>query len=193
MAARYGRKLFVPVIIAVSIAVALSGCGGDTDRAKSDINSGDNMLLAVKTQETRLSTGINKLLDSVSKAIKEGKKPGVAAFEKGAAAVMADAEAVKKAQVNAAREYRAASKLENAGDYAKYASYKLQSSELTLKGLDYLEKYLKDAGALVKSRNFNAEQFLKTTESAGQALEETGKKVEALQKQAENLGGSHKL
>ena len=190
------RSWTVPVcvlVLSLVLSLSLVGCGSDTGRARSDINSGDNMLIAVKAQDARLSTGINSLLDSVSKAIKSGKKPDAATFQKNAEAIRKDAEAVKSAERKAASDYRDASKLTGAGDYAKYAALKLQSSELTLQGIDILEKYMTDGAAIVKAQPFNAEQFLQTSDSAGKALQEIGAKVDSLQKQAESLRTSRKL
>jgi hypothetical protein len=190
------RSWTLPVcvlVLSLVFSLALVGCGSDTGRARSNINSGDNRLISVKAQDARLSTGINSLLDSVSRAIKAGKKPDAATFQKNAEAVKKDAEAVKSAEQKAASDYRDASKLNGAGDYAKYAALKLESSELTLKGIDILEKYLTDGAAIVKAQPFNAEQFLQTSDSAGKSLQEIGTKVDSLQKQAESLRASEKL
>lgn len=181
------------LVVALLVALSAVGCTSDTGQAKSDINSGDNMLISVKTQDAALSTGITALLDSVSKSIKAGKKPDAATFEKNAEAVKKNAEAVKKAAQQAVSDYRDASKITGAGDYAKYAALKLQSTELTLQGIDILLKYLSDGTAIVKSATFNPEQFLQTSDSAGKALQEIGAKVDSLQKQAEALRASKKL
>ncbi len=188
----FGRRLSI-ILMVVAIVALLCGCGGDTSEAKGQINDGDKAIAAVKSQDARLSAGVNELLSSLSDPIKQNKKPNAAAFRKSAAALTADAAAVRVAEEKAAELYRKATTLKAAGYYAQYASLKLSAAEETINGLDVLEKYLKDATAIVTAKNFDSAQFLKTTEDAGTSLQQTGQKIDALQKQAQDLRTSRKL
>ena len=188
---RINRLIIVATVLALAfstVALALTGCGSDTGRAKGltqDANTRTTNLNETtgdlgKQLATLYSEGNGGATDKTKFEVTESKlKALVDQISKGIASIQSDFNQIKK--------------IKDVEKYKEYAEVQLQVLDLTKQSMDSVTNFLKEVNKIKASGTFDQKAFAEAFTRLRQELGDQGNKSAPLLQQAQKLNEQNKL
>ena len=188
---RTKRLIVVATVLTLAfsaVALALTGCGSDTGKAKGltlDANKRTTNLNEItgdlgKQLATLYSEGNSGATDKTKFEATESKlKALVDQISKGIASIQSDFNQIKK--------------IKDVEKYKEYAEVQLQVLDLTKQSMDSVTNFLKEVNKIKASGTFDQNAFAEAFTRLRQELGDQGSKSAPLLQQAQKLNEQNKL
>ena len=172
---------------AAALALTLVGCGGEMDRARGYVESGDAALTRLRSTSSVTAERASALFDDAASSMSSGDATVSPSFVKDAGRLKTDIEAGKKEAGRARAEFEMAAGLEGAQAYGEYAELQVAVIDAFLRGLNALDRYLDSSIEIASAGDFDPAAFITAADSLSSEIESLAKETAALEKKAERL------
>ena len=176
------------VILAVTVAAAgLTGCGGDSGKARQYVQQGDKTIVVIDTKSKTLGNDMEKLFNGLYDKISKGETPDVAAFKSSAGEIKAMAHEMIRLAGTAKAELKKVDALKKVPYYKKYADLKIKIIDANVAGLNQLKRFLDESTAMLTAKPFDPTSFQSFVTEFADSIAKEGDQAGKLQEQANSL------
>ena len=183
----------VALALCAVIVVAASGCGGDTAKAKQDMQQGDKMVQNLDAKGKELSKSINDFFGKLAQDVSTGKTIDPNTFAQETKKLQGELTAYTKEANKAKAEYKKIKGLKGVPDYVAYADLMISVINRSNKEIDALVSFLGKTSQSVTAGTFDAAQFSTEVSNLNADVQKQGQTVNAELKKAQDLKTKKKL
>lgn len=187
------RILLSVTCIVAAAAFLLAGCGGDSAKARDYMANGDEQFADLVLKNDELSGEIESVFGKLSEDILDGKTPEGESFEKSVTKIKALGGDLVDIAGGVAAQYSKISGLQGVGDYAQYASLRMQVIDIDKKMVSRLDEYLDGCLASLSSEVFDPIEFSACARAFAAEIKEEDARARELEEQAKKLKDEKEL
>lgn len=185
--------LMLALLVGLSWALLLPGCGGTKGEARASMKKGDEIVVVIEKDSETLVGKIDSTFSGLYKEINSGKTPNAGAFDKSSKEITTLAHKMSDKASQAKAQYEKIGRLKGVPDYAKYADLKIKIIDANVQGLKQLDSFLGQEKDRLSAKPFDPVAFQIAVIQFSDSLKNIGEETGKLQKQAEDLKKQKKL
>ncbi len=188
---RIKRLIVVATVLTLAfsaVALALTGCGSDTGRAKG-------LTQDANTRTTNLNKTTGDLGKQLATLYSEGNGGATdkTKFEVTESKLKALVDQISKGIASIQSDFNQIQKIKDVEKYKEYAEVQLQILDLTKQSMDSVTNFLKEVNKIKASGTFDQNAFAEAFTRLRQELGDQGSKSAPLLQQAQKLNEQNKL
>jgi len=187
------NSTIVLAVIVVCLGITLSGCGGDSGKAKSYIQLGDKSMAVLESDGKTLGNDMENLYNSLYHDITSGKTPDVSGFKDTADNLKSQADRMLRKASSARAEYLRVDSLKDVPGYKKYADLKVRIIDANVPGFNQLKSFLDQSLEKLSAKSFDPITFESFVSEFADSWAKLGDTTGKLQSQAKSLKKKYNL
>lgn len=185
--------LAVAVVLVAVMVLALTGCGGDTDKAKDYIQKAEATADEFAGESEKMGASLETLMTELSTAISAGTLPDGAEFKASVDEIRSSIASIYKGLQKSKVEYEKVKTLKGVDDYVAFAEIRIQQVDASSMIFKEIAAYLDKTSAAIASGSADPASLGASMMDFGELMTDLTEQGDELNNKAEKLNEDKNL